>query len=91
MKFISAYTGMLALSSDLNHVKLILSVLGFLSSTPQCFKSPSSLSVFLLTTLKQELSGESGEEKKKSQLTGLVAALGKCFVPPGGLMQSAFI
>lgn len=49
------------------------------------------LFVFVLTTLKQELSGESGEENKKLQLTGLAAALGKCFVTPGGLIQSAFI
>lgn len=32
--------------------------------------------VILLTTLKQELSGESAEENKKSQLTGVVAVLG---------------
>lgn len=45
---------------------------------------------FLLTTLKQELSGESGEENKEWQLMGLIVALGKGLVTPGTLIQSAF-
>lgn len=39
----------------------------------------------LLTTLKQELRGESGEENKASQLAGLTAAVAE------GLMHVGFI
>lgn len=49
------------------------------------------LAVFLLTTLKQELSGESAEENKRSQVTGLLPASGKRFATSAGLIQSAFI
>lgn len=48
-------------------------------------------SIHELTTLKQELSGESGEENRKSQLTWLVAASGICSFAPEGLVQSGFI
>lgn len=46
--------------------------------------------VFLLTTLKQELSGESGEEKR-SQLRGPLVVLAKCCVAAGGLTHPGFI
>lgn len=48
-------------------------------------------SVNLLTTLKQELRGDSGEENRESQLTGLLAALEMCSITPRGFTQSGFI
>ena len=48
-------------------------------------------SAFTLTTLKQELSGESGEENRESQVTGLTATFERRSAVAGGLIHSGFI
>lgn len=44
----------------------------------------------VLTTLKQGLSGESGDENRESQLAADVAAFGRGLFTADGLAQSAF-
>lgn len=54
-----------------------------------CLMGGENRSGLLLTTLKQEPRGESGEENRKLQLKGLVAAFGECFATRGGFVQAA--
>lgn len=102
VKFMSAYMVMFVLSRVPHQVELM----NFFSWPWKVWRSRHvfsgsqnlmindeghSMAAFLLTTLKQELSGESGEENKRLQVTGLLPASGNRFATFAGVMQSAFV